>query len=57
MHLYCIICLKFTKNNSIKVKRKIDGNLNIHSRCNDCSFKKFATIDKKKLSDLLKCLI
>ena len=36
----------FTKNINVKVKREIDGKTNIHSRCNYCSFKKFA---KKKL--------
>ena len=47
----------FTKDNNIKLKRKIDGKINLYSCCNDCSFKKFAAIDKEELSDLLKDLI
>ena len=56
MNLYCIKCLMFTKifNWSIKVKREIDGKINIYSRCNDCSFKKVTPIDKEEISDLLK---
>ena len=52
MNVYCIKCLMFSENKNIKVKRKIDGKINIYSRCNDCSFKKFPAIDKEKLSDL-----
>ena len=43
MHLCCIICLKFTKYNNIK----IDDRINFYSSCIDCNF-------KKELSDLLK---
>ena len=57
MNVYCIKCLMFTENKNIKVKRKIDGKINIYSCCNDCSFKKFPAIDKEKLSDLWKDLI
>ena len=57
MNFHCIKCSKFTKNNYIKVKCKIDGNINLYSRCIDCGFKKFETIDKEELSDLLKVLI
>ena len=47
MNLYRFKCLFFTKNKNIKIKRKIDGNINLYSRCIDCSFKKFENIDKK----------
>ena len=57
MNVYCIKYLMFTENKNTKVKRKIDGKINIYSRCNDCSFKKFSAIDKEKLSDLWKDLI
>ena len=57
MNLYCLKYLMFTKNNNIKVKHDIDGKFNLYSPCNDFSFKKFAIIDKEKLSDLLKDLI
>ena len=57
MNLYCLKCLMFTRNNKIKVKCDIDGKFNLYSPCNDFSFKKFATINKKELSNLLKDLI
>ena len=44
----------FTKNNNLKLQRKIDEQINIYSHCNNCSFKKFATIDDKEISDLSK---
>ena len=47
----------FTKSCNTKVKRKIDGKMNLYFHCNDCGFKNFVTIDKKELSDLLKDLI
>ena len=47
----------FTKNNKIKIECEKDGKCNLCSRCIDCGFKRFATIDKKELSDLLKYLI
>ena len=40
----------------MKIKRKIDGKINLSSYCFDCSFKKFENIDKEELSDLLKSL-
>ena len=43
----------FTKI-TIKIKSEIDGKNNFYSRCIDCAFKKFETIDKEELSDLLK---
>ena len=44
----------FTKNNNIKIKRLINGKINIYSCCNDCSFKMFSTINEEEISDLLK---
>ena len=41
-------------NINIKLKREIDGKINLYSRCNDWSFKKFATIDEDEIGDLLK---
>ena len=52
--LFCIRCLKFIKNNDFKIEQEIDGKFNLYSHCIDCGFKKFLTIDKEKLSDLLK---
>ena len=52
MNLPCIKCLKFSYNNNIKIDREI----NRYSYCIDCSFKKFETIDKEKISDLLESL-
>ena len=57
MNLYCLKCLMFTKNNNIKVKRDINGKFNLYSPCQDFSFKRFATINKEELSDLLKDLV
>ena len=45
MNIYCIKCLKFTKN--IEIKRKEDGKINPYSCCIDCGFKKFETINEK----------
>ena len=49
--------LNVYKNNSIKIKQKIDGKTNLYFCCFDCGFKKFETIDEEELSDLLKVLI
>ena len=57
MNFYCIKCLMFTKNNNIKLKFKIDAKINLYSGCIGCGFKKFATIDKEELRDLLRYLI
>ena len=54
MNRYYIKCLMFTKNNSINIKRKIDGKMNLYSYCIDFGFQKFATIDEQELTDLLK---
>ena len=55
MNVYCIKCLKFT-NNNIKMKHEIDGKIDLYVHCIECGFKKFGTIDKEELSDLLKIL-
>ena len=52
--LFCIRCLKFIKNNDLKKKQEIDEKVNLYSNCIDCGFKKFETINKEELSDLLK---
>ena len=57
MNLYCIKCLIFTKRRNFEIKHKIDGNINLYSRCIDFGFKKLETIDKEELIDLLKDLI
>ena len=41
MNLYYIKCLKFTNNCNIKIKREIDGKINLYSPCIDCGFEKF----------------
>ena len=46
--------LKVYKNNNIKMKREIDGKINLYYWCYDCGFKKFETIDKEEVNDLLK---
>ena len=57
MNFYCIKCLMFIKNNNIKLKCKIDAKVNLYSCCIGYGFKKFATIDKEELRDLLRYLI
>ena len=47
MNLYFIKHLKFTNNNNIKIKCKIDREIHLYSYCIDCSFKKFETINRK----------
>ena len=42
MNLYCIKCLMFTENNTIKIKRQIDSDI-------DCGFKGFETVEKNAL--------
>ena len=46
-----------TKSRNIKIKRKIDGKINLYFCCIDSGFKKFETIDEEKLSYSLKGLI
>ena len=47
----------FTQNNNSKLKREIDRKTNLYSHFIDCGFKKFVTIDKEELSELLIDLI
>ena len=54
MNLYCVKCSKFTKYNSIKIKHKIAGKINIYCCCIGYGFRKFETISTEQLSDLLK---
>ena len=56
MGLCCIWCLKFAKNNNIKLKCKKEEKTNFHSCCIVCAYKNFETTDKR-LRDLLKDLI
>ena len=56
MNLYCIKCSMFTKNKNIKMKPEIDEKINPYSRCIDCAFKTFQTIDEEELNYLLKDL-
>ena len=57
INLDYIKCLVFTKNRNVKIKRDIDGKINLYSGCIDCSFKKFETNDEEEMSYLLKDLI
>ena len=51
--MYCIECSKFTKNSNIKIKDELAGKINLYSSFIECGFKKFETIDKEELSNLL----
>lgn len=44
MILCCIKRSRFPKNNDIKKKREIVGQINLYSYCYECGFKKFGTI-------------
>ena len=57
MNPCCIKSLMFTKNKSIKTKRKIDGKINLCSCCTYSRFKTFETIDQEKLNYLIESLI
>ena len=35
----------FKKNKNINIKREIDGNNNLYSRCIECGFKIYGAID------------
>ena len=55
MNIYCIKCLMFTKKRSFKIKRKIDGKVNLYSRFFDCNFEMFEAIDElRKLNLIIK---
>ena len=53
----CIKSLMFTKNKSIKTKRKIDEKINLCSCFTYSRFKTFETIDQEKLNYLIESLI
>ena len=46
MNKYSIKYVMFKKYNNIKIKRKIDGKMNLYSRCIDFGFKNCATTDE-----------
>ena len=54
MNIYCIKYEMFKKYNNIKIKRKIDGKMNLYSRFIDCGFKNCETTNEGKIIDLLK---
>ena len=54
MHLYCIKCLMFAKNENIKLKREINEKIYLYCRCIDCGFKKLETFSGKEITYLLK---
>ena len=56
MNLYCFKCSKFTNKNEIKIKREIDGKINLYSNCINCGFNKFQNIGEEEISDILKSL-
>ena len=41
----------------IKIKREVDGKIDLYSDCFNSNFEKFRTIDKEELSGLLKISI
>ena len=49
--------LNVYKNKYNKRKCETDGKITLYSRCTDCGFKKFETIDEEELSYLLGRLI
>ena len=57
MNPCCIKCLMFAKNKNIKIKREIDGKINLCSCCTYCGFKTFETIYQEKLSYIIESLI
>ena len=54
MSLYFTEFLKFTKNNNIKTKRRMDGKINLYLYFINCGFKKLETTDEEELADSLK---
>ena len=56
LNVYLKKCLKFQNENDIKIKRKVDGKVNLYFYFK-CNFKKFETIDKEDLSGLLEVSI
>ena len=53
MNLYCAKYLTFKKNVIIKIKREIDGKINLSYRFIDWGFKRIETIDEEEVSYLL----
>ena len=47
MDLSCIKCSEFTINNDIRIKREIDGEINLYPSCLKYGFKNFETIDEE----------
>ena len=47
MNLYCIKCLMFPENLSIKIKSGKNEKINLYSRCVDCGFEILLTIDQE----------
>ena len=54
MNPYCIKCFKFTNDDNIKIKRKIEVKNNLYPYCIKCGLKKFETIVGEELCDLMK---
>ena len=53
MSLYFTEFLKFTKNNNIETKRRMDGKINLYLYFINCGFKKLETTDEEELADSL----
>lgn len=54
MSLYFTEFLKFTNNNNIETKRRMDGKINLYLYFINCGFKKPGTTDEEELADSLK---
>ena len=54
MSLYFTEFLKFTKNNNIETKRRMDGKINLYLYFINCGFEKLETTDEEELADSLK---
>ena len=54
MNLYCIKGSNSKKNINVKIKQKIDGKFVLNFCSIDFGCKKYETINKNKLSNLLK---
>ena len=49
MNFYCIKSSKFTENGNMKIKLEIGEKISLYTRCINCGFKKFETIEEKEL--------
>ena len=56
MNLDYIKCSKFTSNNDINIKRKIEEKTNLYPNYIICGFKMIETTDKQEINDLFKNL-